>query len=240
MILIKIGGSVISKKGAEEDLNLDAVREIGKILKGRNDLILVFGSGGVGHNIVRKSDLLNYDISKKGLLAKAYVDFDQAMLKVANVLVNEGVSVYVIHPKTLFEKSKKIDKDKMFAIAEYVRSIRFVPLFHPTIFVENDKTYLLSGDEIISALSEKAEKVIFLTDVDGLLDENKNIIPEIKKEDLSKIPITEKPGDVSGGMGLKLEETSKIRCPVYICNGYKPERLENILEGKETVCTKVI
>ena len=132
MILIKIGGGVISKKGTEGvgDLDLDAIREIGKVLNGRNDLILVFGSGGIGHNLVKKFDLLNYDESKKTLLAKAYVDFDQAMIKVADVLVDEGVPVYVIHPKTLFEKSKKIDKDKMFAIAEYVKSIGFVPLFH--------------------------------------------------------------------------------------------------------------
>jgi len=81
---------------------------------------------------------------------------------------------------------------------------RFIPVIAP-IGVDNDgKTYNINADLVAGAIAAalKAEKIILLTDVKGILDRKQNLIHTIsKKEILRKI----KSGVISEGMLPKVQ-----------------------------------
>ncbi len=80
----------------------------------------------------------------------------------------------------------------------------FIPVIAPVGAGENGETYNINADLVASAIAQAlaAGRLIFLTDVDGALDDHGNLLSSLEAESIKKM-IADK--TISGGMIPKLE-----------------------------------
>jgi len=114
-------------------------------------------------------------------------------------------------------KVKKINPE----ILKILINSEIIPVIAPVGIDEKGETYNINADLVAGeiAIALKAEKLIMLTDVDGVLDSKKNLIPSININD---IPELIKDGIISGGMIPKVEF-----CKKAIENGVKKAHIVN-------------
>ncbi len=104
----------------------------------------------------------------------------------------------------------------------------YVPVVAPIGVDENGKRYNINADSVASAIavSLKAEKLIFLTDTDGVKDKNGRLISSIKTNDISSLINND---TITGGMIPKIlsskEAIDKGVGKVHIINGTKKHSL---------------
>ena len=89
-------------------------------------------------------------------------------------------------------------------IIEVVDNSGYIPIIAPIGFGDEGEPYNINADlvagEVAAAL--KAEKLIMLTDVEGILDEQKTLISSLKRADIAKLI---EQGVISEGMLPKVE-----------------------------------
>ncbi len=80
----------------------------------------------------------------------------------------------------------------------------FIPVVAPVGFGLNGESYNINADTAAGAIASalKAERLLLLTDIKGVLDENKELIRELDVETASKLIAS---GVISGGMIPKIE-----------------------------------
>jgi len=85
------------------------------------------------------------------------------------------------------------------AVLESLDRSGFVPVISPVGVGPEGETFNINGDDMASAIASalKSEKLIYLTDTDGIHDKKGKGIPTIKKARVKKL-ITD--GTISGGM----------------------------------------
>jgi isopentenyl phosphate kinase len=106
----------------------------------------------------------------------------------------------------------------------------YIPQLYGDVVLDETADFsICSGDQIIAKLAGKIKpnRVIFLTDVDGVYADDPR---KSKKSGLAS--------DVTGSMAGKLREIKDIKCEVTICNGLKPGVFLKCLQG-ENVGTRV-
>ncbi|MCX7817295.1 MAG: acetylglutamate kinase [Syntrophales bacterium] len=84
----------------------------------------------------------------------------------------------------------------------------FIPVIAPTGVGENGETYNINADVVASAVAAtlKAEKLIILTDVAGVMDKNKKLIHTMNNEQALRLI---EDGTISGGMFPKIKSCLK-------------------------------
>ena len=81
---------------------------------------------------------------------------------------------------------------------------RFIPVISPIGTDEKGNTYNINADLVASSLAKalSAEKLLILTDVTGILDQTKTLIPSVSKKTVKKLI---QDGIIHGGMMPKIE-----------------------------------
>jgi len=242
MIILKLGGSVISNKGKPFSFREDVVKNIAEEMAEfypEKKFLLVHGGGSYGHPLAKK-----YGI-REGFSEERRVGFSrthQAMIelnkKIVDIFLDKNLPAFSISPSSIFIMNDGEIMDACFKVIEEMLKKNFIPVLFGDVSLSYNKGMdILSGDQIISFLSEKLmpEKVIFLMDVDGIYDKN----PEEKDARLidileEEISFEGKAGifDVTGGVKNKVEEAMKMKCPVYFINGMVRGNLTKAIEGK--------
>ncbi|AWD32731.1 Acetylglutamate kinase [Candidatus Kinetoplastibacterium sorsogonicusi] len=98
----------------------------------------------------------------------------------------------------------------------------FVPVISPIGYGEDGNSYNINADTVAGKIAEslKAEKLIMMTNTDGLLDKNKSLISEIHINSLEELFAN---GTITGGMMPKIyssiEAIKKGTNSVHIING---------------------
>ncbi|WP_018998027.1 acetylglutamate kinase [Hirschia maritima] len=97
---------------------------------------------------------------------------------------------------------KKIDPTILETLA--AQSEDFIPVVAPVGFGNEGESYNINADTAAGAIAGalKAERLLLLTDVKGVLDEKKELIRELDQDTTSKLIST---GAISGGMIPKIE-----------------------------------
>ena len=97
-------------------------------------------------------------------------------------------------------------------------------------------TWDVTSDTIAAFIAHKLGEKTFvkLTDVDGILDENGVLIKKIHAKELSG---KENKGCVDAELP-KFLLRHKMSCTIV--NGNVPERIINVIQGRETICTKLV
>jgi len=255
LIILKLGGSVITEKSKPFTANYESLnrlaKEISNAFNSSNfNLILIHGAGSFGHTAVAK-----YGIDK-GIKTKeqifGFAETQKVMEDLNNIVVdifqNENLPAIHCQPSShAVMKSGKLHHMSLDVIKGFLK-IGLIPvLYGVPAFDKEQKCSILSGDEIAPYIAKglEAERVIFGVDTDGILDSNNKVIKEIIPEKFEKIKnyVKElKTTDVTGGMLGKLEKILMLvgtGTKVEIVNATKPGIIERSLKGEEGLGTQI-
>ena len=243
MLLIKLGGSVISDKRIYRRFRRGAVEEIAYHLP-KKDMIIVHGGGSFGHILADKYEITNgFDKWKVMGFAEIGRDMMLLNLKILDILIKNGIPAVSMPPHSYLIMGKRLNLE----IFENLLHYNFVPLTYGDVAFDRDRGInICSGDYLMLELAKKfrPEKVIFLSDVDGVFTKH----PRNKDAKLIKVlngnfdvETSIRVRDVTGGMGEKIKLMRKIAkySSVYLINGFHPERIDHILKGKDFIGTVV-
>ena len=107
------------------------------------------------------------------------------------------------------------------AVIEAIRDAGLIPVIAPIGVDENGQGYNINADNAAGAIAAalKAERLIMLTDVDGVKDKAGELVSEIRRADIAGLV---EDGTVSGGMIPKLE-----MCAAAVTSGVGAAVIQN-------------
>ncbi len=242
MIIIKIGGSVITDKSSYRKFKPDVMKGISDVLKRLNDrLIIIHGAGSFGHLQAKEFGLPSW-ISERAIRGYSIVHRDvlDLNLRVIDFLISSGLNPITVSP------SDTIGERMSTSTILHFTEAGFTPVTHGDVFMKGDRLEIISGDTLAMILARKLKPkaVIFLSDVDGVFSADPKISDESRiLRDLSgDMEFSSPVGDVTGGMELKVQMMRiifKYASSVYLLNGNFPERMLH-LEDPLLVGTRMI
>ena len=238
MILIKLGGSIITNKEKPLSPRKKIIKNIVKNLKKIDEsIIIVHGGGSFGHYWSVKYNMhtkpMNYSVRGVSTVKNSMIELNKIIL---DLFLENKLNPYCLPPTDFMAGNDPIIK-KVKEIQK-IANAGLIPItFGDALWYGQKKTYILSGDRIMTYLSKilKPRLSIFVLNEDGLYSDlkSKKLIYEINKE--SPI-ISENKMDVTGGMTRKVEEASKISkmgIDVFFVNGNKPERIVKAVKNRK-------
>ena len=238
MILIKLGGSIITNKEKPLSPRRKTIDNLAKSLrKIEEPMIIVHGGGSYGHYWSVKYDMhtqpRKYDIKGVSIVKNSMIDLNKIIL---DSFVKNRLKPYCLPPTDFMSGNKPIAK-KVKEIEKIAKSGLIPVTFGDALWFGQNKTYILSGDKIMTHLSKilKPRLIIFALNEDGLYSDlkTKKLIRELKGESPK---ISENKMDVTGGMTRKVEEASKIAkmgMNVFFVNGNKPNRIVQAVKNRK-------
>lgn len=252
LILVKLGGSVITQKNKEYAFKPEDVKRLAQeIRKSGKQVVIAHGSGSFGHTSAKKYGGMN---GYKNLWGIARVAYDAMEINklVMEVLINEKVPAVSFRPASMIVTSKsKISKVFFEPVFEALGQGLTPVIYGDVIWDKIQKSTIYSGEKNLGVLAEylvkkgiKISKIIEVGITDGVYDENGKSIPEINKEnfkDIQKLLFKNK-NDVTGGMEHKIEEAlmvGTLGIPTVIINGTVKNNLLNALQGKKVLQTVI-
>lgn len=242
MILIKLGGSIITNKEKPLSPRKKTIGNIAKNLKKIDEpIIIVHGGGSFGHYWSVKYDMhtkpARYNPRGVATVKNSMVDLNRIVL---SAFLKNGLNPYCL-PPTDFMNGDKPNHKKINEM-EKISKTKLTPVtFGDALWFGHNKTYILSGDRIMTILAKilKPRLCIFILDVDGIYSDlkSKKLIYEIGKE---QARISDTKMDVTGGMNRKIQEAtdiSRFGIDVFFVNGNKPERVVRAIKNKKYIGT---
>jgi len=239
IIVIKCGGSVLLDK----NLFNEFVEDISVINKLDLSVIVIHGGG---KNIKLKLDKLN--IKSKFINGLRITDektikvVEEALLELnfeilSNINKHQANAVSITHKKNNIIKVKQVSKQLGFVGSPYkvskenllnIIKERKVPVIVPMGIGDDNKFYNINADTAAGAVAKElnARRLLLMTDVEGVLDKNNNLISEINSTLANKML---EDGSISGGMIPKintcLDSVNNGVTGVVIVDGRKPHSI---------------
>ncbi len=261
LVLLKVGGSVLTDKKKAFTENKKAINRISKeIRKGydskRMRLILIHGAGSFGHHMVHKNKI------HKGIRnSKQLVDFAQTQTaqNKFNAVITESLqnhkipAIPILASSTAVMHNIRLKHMCLDSVKELLK-IGMIPVLYGVPAVDTkQKCSILSGDMIMSWIGKelRPDKIIHATDVDGIYTANPKrskkakLIAEITLNDWKKIKkglTGSSSTDVTGGMMLKVSEMiklAKMGISSQFINANKAGNVEKALKGKKVKGTLI-
>lgn len=244
LIILKIGGSVITDKDSVSVAKKDEIDRISQEIASfkkevKMPLILVHGAGSFGHPQVIEH--MNKGFNANG----AYLT--HTSVKVLNSLVVDslnkaGLNALPVHPLSscLLENGNIVEFQTAQIKLMLERDI--VPVLHGDVVMDRVLgAAVLSGDRIVPYLAAvtAASGIGAGSNVDGVLDEKGEVIKKITPRsfiDMKKDIMGAKAPDVTGGMFGKvseLVELSKKGISSRVFNAAKKNMVSKFLYGED-------
>ena len=238
MILIKLGGSIITNKEKPLSSRRKTINNIMKqIKKIKEPKIIVHGGGSYGHYWSVKYDMhtkpAKNDMRGVAIVKNSMVELNKIILDIA---VKNRINAYCLPPTDFMNGNKPI-KNKILTINDISKSGLTPVTFGDALWFGQKKSYILSGDVIMTTIAKilKPRLSIFVLNVDGVYSDlkAKKLIYDFKKD---RPKISRNSMDVTGGMTRKITEASKMAkagMKVFFVNGNKPQRISDAVTGKK-------
>ncbi len=238
MLLIKLGGSIITNKKKPLSAKRKTIDNIvSSFRKINEDFVVVHGGGSFGHYWSVKYDMhtkpKKYDLKGVSIVKKSMIELNMIIL---DTFLKNKLNPYCLPPSDFVMGNKPITK-KILEIKKIANSGLIPITYGDALWYGNKKSYILSGDKIMSLLARvlRPRLSIFVLNEDGLYSDikTKKLIYDFKDE---KIFIKKTLMDVTGGMTRKVAEASiisKMGLKVFFVNGNKPERIVNAINRKK-------
>jgi len=252
LIFIKLGGSLITTK-RPYTANLNKIREIIKeIIRLRKKfgfkLLIGTGQGSFAHLSAKKYQTAQGIINRNSIRGISVVSDDASKINkiVVRELIRAGENAVSIQPSAIFlAKDGKMKSLYTEPIKMYFKCDMVPVVYGDVIMDEKKGCTIFSTEKIFTQLAKKLkpEKIIMMSKVEGVYDQNKKIIPKINKRNFGKIKKSLKGAekiDVTGGMLHKVKEAmemAKDGAKVNIIGGINGN-LEKCLGG-EKIGTKI-
>ncbi|MEM3676823.1 MAG: isopentenyl phosphate kinase [Candidatus Bathyarchaeia archaeon] len=256
--MVKVGGSVITRKDENATPKLDnMVRIAGEVSRVRDRLILVHGAGSYGHPIAARYELNRGFIGDWQLAGASELKARLAELGslFLGALSRRGVAAFPLNAASMLTtEDGRITRMEMDPL-RHLLGLGFTPVLHGDLVPDLARGFsIVSGDQIASFLAGRLRPsmVIFGCDVDGVYtgdpkrDRDAKLIDSLRVKDLEGLSGAEAtaagPRDVTGGFTGKLREAALIAgsgIPVAILNLEVEGRLLKVIRGKRVKCTLI-
>jgi isopentenyl phosphate kinase len=249
MQVLKLGGSAITKKSGYMHADTAGIMRLARAIaqvwhRGCKDIVLVNGAGSFGHAPAIKFGIEKEVRGEKGKLGfcitHAAVD-GLSSLVIKELLENEVPAIAIPPAAVIVQKGGRISRFYKKPVFDYLNAGYLPVLYGDMVLDEKAGGSVCSGDQIAAHLGKDADRIIFASNVDGVLVEGK-LVKKITRENFEKIKEHLKQSqspDVTGGMAGKIAELMHLKVPCFIVNASKPERVQALLLGKKAVCTEI-
>jgi isopentenyl phosphate kinase len=255
MLLVKLGGSVLTDKARLHTPRKAAIGRLTKELAGLgDDLIVVHGAGSFGHVLARRYRL-NGPASATKAKGAAVVQRDVRELDalVVDGLLRAGLAPVVLPPSAVLGlDGGRVASFHLDPFQDYLRHG-----FTPVTFgdVVRDRTRgvaVCSGDVLMLELAKAFHPrcVVFAADVDGLYtDDPKRVksarlLLSMSEADLPLVNFGSAKGpDVTGGIEAKVHRMLEIAAhadETIIVNGNVKNRVRDALRGRIVIGTRMV
>ncbi len=258
LTVLKLGGSVITKKDKLKTPILPAIQrlteEIANASTGR--LIIVHGGGSFGHPLAKR-----YKIKegyKENSQIPGFSETHQAMLElnklVVDALIRHNIPAFPVSPSScITTKAGRIQTFYDTTLTKLL-DMGFVPVLFGDAVLDNSVGFtILSGDQLVTTLATRfnANKIVLGVDVNGLYtadpktNNSARLIPHITLKELKTLlsSIGEaKVTDVTGGMLGKISELIPAinrGIPTLIINAAKEGNVYKALKEEKVVGTLI-
>jgi len=193
MLLIKLGGSIITNKKKPLTPRRQTIEKIAASLRKIDEsMVIVHGGGSFGHYWSVKYDMhtkpAKYNIHGVSVVKNSMIELDKIIL---DSFLKNRLNPYSFPPTDFVNGNNAIPK-KIREMQKIAKS-GFVPItFGDALWYGKNKSFILSGDKIMTMLAKilRPRLSIFVLDVDGLYSnlKTKKLIYELKgqKPEISK------------------------------------------------------
>jgi acetylglutamate kinase len=199
-IVIKYGGNVLIDRNVFNNF----ISDINVLNKLGLSIIVVHGGGPRIQRELDKKKIISKFINGLRVTNKDIIDTVEKVLVDFNIdivssLKNLGCEAISFHTKSKniieVEPEKKelgfvgIPKKINIDLIENILSENKIPIISPLGLDKNKQTFNINGDTAASAIAKKikSRRLILMTNVEGVYDDRKNLISEIKPEDLENL-----------------------------------------------------
>ena len=225
-IVIKCGGSVL----VDPKLFKIFIEDVAVLKKlGFNPIVIHGGGKRINNKLGElniKSDFINglrvTDKNTINIVEDVLIEFNK---EIVNALKDQSCETRRITSKEYNIITVKPESDKLGFVGfpthiktnvlKEIIKVNEVPVIAPLGLDENNQTYNINADTVAGAIAKKlsARRLIIMSDVEGVLDDNKKLISEI---DTNKINELIRNKTISGGMIPKINN-----CLDVASNGVK-------------------
>lgn len=252
LVLIKLGGSIITDKSKPLTLREDILKQLAKEIAGcyqkYTDLAWVIGNGAgsFGHFMVHQTNYLEKpdDPDRINAVHQSVCELNNAVVE---ALQNAGVpsqSVPPLHHFSATEQGLGVASNSLLEAINHV----VVPVVFGDIVLTESGSRIAPTEEVLDAVARYAQKhgynvraVIYVTSVDGVLDKHNRVIPILTQNHSHDSIRQAGDYDVTGGMAQKVAAGFRAldyTQNVYIINGLKKGALTKAL-ALQAVGTKL-
>tara|TARA_A100000164_G_scaffold270310_1_gene242274 strand:+ start:557 stop:1423 length:867 start_codon:yes stop_codon:yes gene_type:complete len=225
-IVIKCGGSVL----VDQNLFDIFIKDIATLNKLGFIPIVVHGGGKRINNKLEELGINSEFINGLRITKKETIEIVEKVLIEFNQVIVEALKKNSCDSKTINSKENNIisvikeNEELGFVgtptninkrIIDKIVNDKKVPIIAPLGLDENNQTYNINADTAAASIAKKikARRLIIMSDVEGVLDNNKKLIPEINSTFIDDL-INNK--TITGGMIPKIKN-----CLDVACNGVK-------------------
>ncbi len=254
MIVLKLGGSLITDKSKSFSLRKEVLNQISLEIREalqicREDMIIVHGGGSFGHVVADRYKIkegVRSEKSKEGIVKTRFAM--QVLNKIiTDALIKAGIKAVSMQTSCL----AMCMNDKIYVFnSEFIRrfiEVGVTPILYGDVVLDLKKgATILSGDDIVCHLAKvfNAKRVIFAIDKDGVFEsmENRKLVKTITKENFEKIKFEDVHHDVTGSLKAKIEKLLKLAEEGYesiIVNGLVRGRIKKAILGEEVTGTLI-
>ena len=261
LILIKLGGSIITDKGRPFTAKENVIRRLGlEILEAKKrlkcNLIIGHGSGSFGHSVATKYKTQEGYLGERSLKGLSFVS--DAAIRINRIVISNflkvGMAVISFSPASfIFSKKQNTQAALVEPMVEALK-IGAIPVVYGDIVFDKMAGFCIySSEKTLNLLASKLKdryksiRIIYCGDTDGVYDGEGKTISRISSKNYNKYKkdiLGSKEEDVTGGMLHKVEESLKIAksqgIKTWIINGNKVGNLKKAILGELSIKTTVI
>ena len=238
-IVIKYGGNVLIDRNVFNNF----IRDIYVLNKLGISIIVVHGGGPrIKRELDKKKIVSRFinglRVTNKNIIdtvEEVLIDFNKDIVNSLNNLGSEAISFHTKNDNVIEVEPEReelgfvgIPKNIKINLIEDAINKNKIPIIAPLGLGKNNQTFNINGDTAASAIAKKlkSRRLLLMTNVEGVYDDKKNLISEIKPYDLENLI---KWKIVEGGMIPKIENCvdavkNGVR-GVVILDGRKPHSI---------------
>lgn len=258
MIILKLGGSVITNKERPMTPDIDCIKRLAvEVAESKTqDLIVVHGGGSFGHTVAKQ-----YSIAKGLTSGDQTIGFSkthQAMVELNRLVIKafleRSLPAVSITPSSFVIMDEGRIAMFSFDVIRFLIELKMIPVLYGDAVLDRKKGFsILSGDQIASflAASLRASRLVFGVDVDGVCTSDPKLNPD---SDLIEVLPIDKlremvdfgsalTTDVTGSMLGKVMETAvavEAGVEVIVVNALRPGIVKKALTGEPVTGTVLV
>lgn len=257
LILIKLGGSIITEKSQTKVANIEKIAQLSLELKNAlkktsDHIILGHGGGSFPHHSAAKYQTIDGIVNEKSFMGMAEVRYDASELNqiVTSHLIAIGVPAFTVAPSSfLTTNNRKVDQVFTSSLLNLLKTSVLPVVYGDIITDKKIGCTIYSTEQILNILAEvlaeygySSKLIIEIGKTDGVYDDEGKTIPLIDKNNYKEIQHMFKGSesqDVTGGMAHKVKEAYELAekgIPTVIISSEKGN-LEKAILGKDVLGT---